>query len=463
MEPIGTFETNLRNKDYDIVRIQLFDGHNLPSSWFDTIDPFVNVRVVLPECACRDDRELATWRSLPKANDPTPNWDQAGVILFRPDPRVLSLEVSLYNDNSIVPDNIVSSHRIDIPDVDVGDRVYQVPAGDGFINIGLSRTSTKNRYLSDNDISTLLPIKLPNCEESPTATLECITRSGNAQCVLWIPGRNDTWMHPHVARVFLDHGTDVYILHYRGLGMNHICGYFGDALFTSHVESGSFDMIHDELDTAMSIIDSRATYATRICGGHSTGGTIICSYIMSRGDDRFDGYYFNAPFLSWDYLTSNFMESTMLECTPALEKLRIPTETTIQQGGSPNYWLAKVYAQNEFPVGSRSLLNPHVTLGFASAVTSLFQKLRSDFSPDETLTNKPVGLVTSIADDLINTPATVKYMKHVGKSIIPDGIIKFGAHDVFLSVHTDTVDVALSHLAAFLKQLKKNLSFDEVV
>ena len=56
----------------------------------------------------------------------------------------------------------------------------------------------------------------------------------------------------------------------------------------------------DQIDGAISLINSHQKYDKVVGYGHSTGGAILINYLMKMGDDSFNGFIFNAPFLDWE-------------------------------------------------------------------------------------------------------------------------------------------------------------------
>ena len=48
------------------------------------------------------------------------------------------------------------------------------------------------------------------------------------------------------------------------------------------------------------MINSHQKYDKVVGYGHSTGGAILINYLMKMGDDSFNGFIFNAPFLDWE-------------------------------------------------------------------------------------------------------------------------------------------------------------------
>ena len=70
--------------------------------------------------------------------------------------------------------------------------------------------------------------------------------SGEA-ALLWLPGRNDAFFHPHVARLLAEHGIDLYVLSYRRMGVCRRLGLFDNPMHNSHCASGDVRRPHTTL------------------------------------------------------------------------------------------------------------------------------------------------------------------------------------------------------------------------
>lgn len=64
----------------------------------------------------------------------------------------------------------------------------------------------------------------------------------------------------------------------------------------THFETGEYSECFEEIERAVQFIKGKGY--TRIIGyGFSTGGAILSSYVVEKGDALFDAFVFNSPFL----------------------------------------------------------------------------------------------------------------------------------------------------------------------
>lgn len=92
------------------------------------------------------------------------------------------------------------------------------------------------------------------------------------RAVLWLPGRHDTFYHPHVSDMFDAHGWTVYVLSYRRMGVCRRLHLFGNPMHNSH-SVGDFGEYHEDIRQAIQLLRNHGV--TEIIGyGHSTGATV---------------------------------------------------------------------------------------------------------------------------------------------------------------------------------------------
>jgi len=92
------------------------------------------------------------------------------------------------------------------------------------------------------------------------------------RAVLWLPGRNEAFYHPHVSDMFDAHGWTVYVLSYRRMGVCRRLHLFGNPMHNSHSD-GDFGEYHEDIRQAILLLRNHG--ATEILGyGHSTGATV---------------------------------------------------------------------------------------------------------------------------------------------------------------------------------------------
>jgi alpha-beta hydrolase superfamily lysophospholipase len=268
--------------------------------------------------------------------------------------------------------------------------------------------------------------------------------------VLWIPGRNDVFMHPHVAETMLDQGFDVCVYNYTSsLGATPA----DQHVFASHVPSGSFDGLVEEMDGV--IEDLRSKYKDIVVYAHSTGATILANYLLeTQKGDLFRGIYLNSPFLEWGRF--GLAEEAVLHGTPfMMDSLKLPPGLILRQGDTFDSWRVRIHTQHEYDVvRHQSHQTVHLTLGFAAAAQRVFDKLEAKHRKKQLLTTVPVVLLTAQNDDTLDSAETIERTVWFGPSdpVVPNLILDYGSHDVFLSPLVSEVQSALGHLKTFLLQ-----------
>ena len=141
----------------------------------------------------------------------------------------------------------------------------------------------------------------------------------NRKCIVWIPGRNDSFFHVHVLQRFLDVGFDVYALDLRRSGRAKV-GDDGNAAVDESLAHDSYDFkeYFEEIDATMKFLkdpnklsdDVNSVVQDGGCGkvydnivmyAHSTGALVAGQYATGGGwRGAVDGYIFNSPFWSWN-------------------------------------------------------------------------------------------------------------------------------------------------------------------
>lgn len=92
---------------------------------------------------------------------------------------------------------------------------------------------------------------------------------------------------------------DVYVVNWRlnGLAAVHMT----DAFYWSHLTSADYDIYHEEIHATLDLMKPAdgEVYDKVLGYAHPTGATIFLNYIVDHGDDSFDGFLFNGPFLDF--------------------------------------------------------------------------------------------------------------------------------------------------------------------
>jgi alpha-beta hydrolase superfamily lysophospholipase len=353
-----------------------------------------------------------------------------------------SLSVDIYNDSGPShPKTLLCKTVLRIVD---GEQTIELPDGDGSYHLSL--VVLKNRQNTVTDQTELVV----RTYAKGTCLLEKITQPGHQSVVLWIPGRNDVFMHHHVAKTMLAQGFDLCVYNYTtSLGVTPADRH----AFASHVPSGSFDGLLEEMNGV--VRDLQSKYQTIVAYAHSTGATILTNYLLSiqKGTPvAFSGIYLNSPFFQWGL--SGIHEQTVLRRAPFLmDSMQLSAETVLRPGNRFDSWRARIHTQHEYDVlRHRSDQTVHLTLGFAAACQRVFDNLEEVHHKNQLVTTVPVCLLTTRDDDILDAAETIERAEWFGP---PDPnvnslVLEHGSHDVFLSPLVDEVQAALSHLSEFL-------------
>ena len=274
--------------------------------------------------------------------------------------------------------------------------------------------------------------------------------TGGSSALLWLPGRNDAYYHPHVARVLAAHGIDLYVLSYRRMGSCRKLGILDDPMRNSHCASGSFSEYHQDVTQALDFIRSRGAYERILGYGHSTGCPVLLDYVMTHGDGHFDGFIFNSPFLSWGMAGRPLSRLVVQHAPELLHRLRLWTdETELLGGGGASAWALQLWSQYKFDPADRPLYTVPVTIGFCRGINATHRELRRRSRAGVAITRKPFLVFTSMHDDVLEGDELAVAAHAIGPSRT---LIQMchARHDVFVSAEGTVVEQALASLRMWL-------------
>ena len=292
---------------------------------------------------------------------------------------------------------------------------------------------------------------------------------GSSKAVLWILGRNDVFMHPHVAaRLFGGH--DLYVLNYKQNGHTRKRGWVEDAHLVSHNKRGDFNVYKQDIAAALDVLQGIGDYDQVLGYAHSTGAPILLNYLMDCGDEAFDGFVFNSPFLDWGFVGGDMVEFA-LEHLGVLQNLRAMNDdakigvavTPSEFAESPirylnedivlSDWSAKFWSLYHWEWSTRPLYQVPMTVGFAGGVTDVHRKLEVRAKAKQAVTSKPFLVITSRGDDVLVAHETLSRADWIGPSRWEIELNDNG-HDIFLSHDVADTDLAMDLVACWLKRLK---------
>ena len=213
------------------------------------------------------------------------------------------------------------------------------------------------------------------------------TAPENTRCLIWLPGRNDMFSHPHVVPLLDACGLDLYVIEHRRLGRSQLGASRDDFALTSHAVN--FRDFLEEHDAGFAFALSQKAYANVVLYSHSTGGletTLYCREGKYR--DRIDAVVLNSPFLDWgmggvaemlcDAMDELMPIASFLKGKEAAAKTDMPGTGT----KSPSAWGARIYSQYPaIDLRCRNFITNRTTAGFISAAASLHDELLAVKAP----------------------------------------------------------------------------------
>jgi len=294
------------------------------------------------------------------------------------------------------------------------------------------------------------------------AVLQCWRhKNKSSKAIIWFPGRNDCFMHPHVAKsLFVNNGYDFFVLNYSCVGLCRQRGWLRSAHFNSHNRKGDFDVYNDQIDAAISIIGSHQDYDTVIGYAHCIGASILINYLMDRSDDIFDGFIFNSPTLEWTQTGSKWLNEIVEDSYYYLQKLKVLSpdrkipkilkkphgleKTSIEYLKEQIFIdtdAAKLWGNYFFDFRARPLYPVPLTLGFITGMTSVQEKIRQS---DEKVSGKPSLCITSKGSN-----TSLGFMDELGLANTKIDL-HLNGDDVFLSLDKKQNDMALAMTGAWM-------------
>jgi len=364
-------------------------------------------------------------------------------------------------------------------------------------------------------------------DDIDNALLQCWRHNKtSSRAVLWFLGRNDCFMHPHVAKaLFVENGYDVYVLNYSCVGLCRKRGWVvryscaarthtectlstiscfefyhqptynrmpmpshpifirlqtipQKANYNSHCRTGNFDLYDSQIEGAISIMKSHIIEYKEVIGyAHSTGGPVLMNYLIKNGDDFFNGFIFNSPFLDWGHVGGDIAELVLENGFGFLKRLNILGNDSkfnvVKTAPDPDHpdaddfkdhtpiqymddeivisaWSAKLWSQYFFDFRCRPLYSVPLTVGFVNGVTRVQNKIMKLKEDKKYITIKPFVCITSRADDTLEAEETLSRIDAIGPSRC-EIELRHNAHDVFLSEEKSDVKMALEMTKSWMK------------
>ena len=454
-------------------------------------DPYVTIETVGKDTGSTDYFDVGSYKSAVFQDTTTPVWDAEALLITKKGVKCTSgLRIALLDKNARQDSTILeyildhsdfppiggawteiavaNEAQTDMERERFGDLefVFKVRITDGTDRI-VSK-ETLDVFCDDSEVIDYTEEIFKAKMEVDNALLQCWRhKEKTKQAVLWIIGRNDCFMHPHVAqRLFLDNGYDLYVLNYRANGATRRRGWVTDAHLNSHNRHGTFKAYHEDIERALRFI-KRNNYKRILAYAHSTGAPILLDYIIERGDSAFHGFIFNSPFLDWGWVGGRAKE-LFLKNVGTLCKLGfLSASSKLNTTATPNAikktpikylgvevvmspWAAKLWSQYYFDWRNRPLYFVPVTGGFANGVTKVHRKIRKIHKKKKIITSKPFLNITSRADDVLISKETINFCDFIGPGRCQIEL-RHNTHDVFLSRETGDTNMAIEMTLSWMK------------
>jgi len=273
----------------------------------------------------------------------------------------------------------------------------------------------------------------------------------NTKAIFYIPGRGDSFTHPHLLQLFQEQNFDLYTLDSRRCGR---CRKYLDNPLLGHT-SDDFDEYFEEISLALNFVKQQG-YVKLVGYMHSTGAPVLLNYVDKFGDCDFDGFIMNGPFLAWGHdVPTHSGAIVKMFAGPAktLAKAFTRAENPIIPGGGGKIdaWVTKLWLNYRFAADRRPLVGLSLTLEWFDAVNKVHNKLNRR---KQALTKKPTFVISSRADDVLQHEETVELCKKVSKDAVVK-MLRHNGHDVTLSKTTQYNELALDFIKRSLKSISE--------
>ncbi|CAE8598581.1 unnamed protein product [Polarella glacialis] len=279
------------------------------------------------------------------------------------------------------------------------------------------------------------------------------TRPGNTKCLLWFPGRNDTFMHPHVAPMLDACGLDLYVVEHRRLGRSQIGASKADFALTSHVVD--FKTFLEEQDAGIGFaLEGEKKYEKVALYARSTGGIEASLYVRSgKYKDRIDALVLNSPFLDFGMGGANEMLcDAMDELMPIMSFLKgkdaaAEADMPGTSGGTPkpSSYGASIYSQ--YPscdLRCRNWITNRMTAGFVAASAQLHDELQKMEA-----TAIPTLVCYSDGDSCLDGKEVAQRAKFLSSDVTPFFLAN-GRHDLLLNYTKEDNQKVMDTIQGFL-------------
>jgi len=452
----GAFLTD--NRPHDKLITWLTSASIGPSDPFwGKADPFVVITTLTND---DDDDPLGvrTCRYKQKNDVDGPvSWPRKRVALF-PRGEVANFRIKIFDADSYSADDLLLEGSFPIPEPSANWTEHTVKWEDHEVTFKVRVRSWEDKIVSAGRIAAFaLEEQVFSLANDEGAVLQHHIKEGNDKAILWFPGRNDAWFHPHVGEALDARGFDVYVLNYRRVGVCRRLGLFENPYLNSHCPTADFAEYHEEINLALAFMAGAKEYTTMVGYGFSTGGPVLLSWMMAQRaaglDDPFTGYVFNAPFVDWG---QGGVTEYLLETLPSLLLAipGVPTTLNVDPAFDPDGVSSRgivIRTDYEFDPRTRPLYQVPVTAGFVQGSNAVHEGLRRLLVDDEFITDKPTLVLFSDADDVLDTDE-IEEVSKVISSDLKQYRFASNSHDAFINDDPEDNDAALDVLTDWLDE-----------
>lgn len=353
---------------------------------------------------------------------------------------VSQLEVILKDKDVFTDDNLLTA-RVDLPvefDKWVGASLKHC---DYSLNISLRRSTTPV-FTNEEHEQMNLQEEIFELKGGSKAILAYVTSPTNNKAVLYFPGKEDSFTHPHILEMYQDKGYDFFTLDPRSCGRSR--RFLDDSAFRQAHSIGDFDIYQEEIRLALDFIrNQNKSYTKPLAHTHSAGALMALNYALHTEDEPFDGYILNGPFLNVGH--ASFVERLVFENAGALKLLGI--ENLVEVSSLTAYQL-KLWILNRFNTSTRPVLVGHITTEWAKAVSDIQNRIleRSTTNP---ITTTPVLLIASMGDIVVQTSDSQERMSHIAANHT-EVILRHNSHDVTYSATKELNEEAIAAISQWL-------------
>lgn len=401
-----------------------------------------------------------------------PSWDQKGNVVGKKG-KIEALKLSIYEDKKVLYSCTVPRSELGPDDADwlqftkedkVSKMVFKFR-----VRIASKPIQSKEDFESIYNDPNLKyeEIELTDDKtkrQEDSALLQAFRhKKGSKKAMLWILGRNDGFMHSHVFyRLLNEPKYDLYVLNYRSSARCIRKGWVEQPFFNSHCAAGNHDAYINEISKALKTIQDTKKYDTTIGYAHSTGAPIFLNYLMEVGDDGFDGFVFNSPFMDFGGQGAEIAANVVSGIGRFTTEFYFDPEVPEKVKGKCTYkgnnqelvltaWTSKLYSEYYFNTGTRPVYAVPLTSGYMKSVEIVQDKVRARLASKNPITMKPFVLVSSRSDDTLDSEGMRVLIDAVGTART-EIELRDNSHDTFLSHDIRDSNISIDFVKVWLQR-----------